>query len=319
MAAAVAAACGGGARVDSLHNAAVAPPHELALAIGSAVSVYAIADGKVTLERTVALPDVPAELAWVGAAPVVLLGGNGAPIAAMGSGVVGRIGATFEPFAPAPASAWAAPPPPDADASSSMYRHSPDVPGWDLVVTDAGDVWLGRSEWFFVPDNEGYRDWVYARLAPAPAAVTQDKPAPAAPLPLPGVTPPPSVTASLVAIAPQAPDARPLHVVRCTSGGTTVDYPPADQRAELVDVTDLTWLSSQPPRFRADVVVLGYTTVTIPTLFDGCAATGEGRATVAGPDGLSAIYDETAVIVIQHGATIATLPVVATLAAFSRT
>ncbi|MEZ4368097.1 MAG: hypothetical protein R2939_17720 [Kofleriaceae bacterium] len=70
-----------------------------------------------------------------------------------------------------------------------------DPPDYTVAVGVDGAVWLGRADWGYIEDDDGPRDWMYARLplAAGPASATSPTLAPQAPL-------------GWLAPAPQRPD-----------------------------------------------------------------------------------------------------------------
>lgn len=308
----VCAACGG-APAHLPDNAASGHDPELAVVSGPQVRVYLITPKGPQLERTVDLPSTVGTLAWVGDTPVVQLqappwSDETATSDPKRDGEIGRIGKTFEPFAVLPASAWIPNPPKDADGMISSIA---DHPAWRMIVTSTGEIWQGRSEWYFVPDAGGPTNWVFVRLAPGPPAPTTDEPAEANGYPLPTVAPPASPIAELVSTGPKEEEGtiKPENLLRCTMDGKAVELPPdGEARSGLFNVDSLAWLATDPPLFSVEEVREGYTAIVTQVFYEGCKPSDTLRTVAAGPDGVIAVYGTSELRVVAHGRVIGTVP-----------
>jgi hypothetical protein len=302
-------ACGSAAERPIARNATANHDVELAVAHGSEVRVYHVVAHGLELERTVKLPSTVSALAWVGDEPVVMLevtpyiDEEGDP---KYDGTVGRIGKTFEPFPAVDAKMWAAKAPSE---DPSMYSHEPGRYGWRMVVTDSGEVWLGRSEWYFVPDAGGWTNFVYARLEPGPVTASQTEPTGARDYDLPKLDAPAGVTAELVPGPPKEAEGTivPDNLLQCTIGGTATLLPPEDDRVELFNVDNLRWLVLDPPMFRVEEVRAGMTAVIVPVIYSGCTKTDLPGPVTAGPQGMYAI-DGPELQIVDRGRVIGKIP-----------
>ena len=276
----------------------------------------------IAVTATITVPGAIAALAWAGADPVVMLD----------TGEVGTLARTgYERFAPVPAARWKIPKPhvaTDPDMPTERFDH----PRWRLIVDDAGGVWQARCDWGWdlhgmmhhcIPDGGRCDAWVYARVSASPATITQQEPAVAfdsgAPArgepsntgPLPQITPSSAVHAELVDVPLSADEpGRSRSVVRCTQGGTTIQYPTDDDR-DMRDndgdgVTDLTWLAQTPPIFAVARRVGCLDTEWV--VFEGCTpASDYTGAIIRGPHDTVVIPTTTGLTLRWHGTLIGTL------------
>ena len=312
------AACGGAPA--PVANAKAGQDVEFAIVTAQSVRVYLVGKG-LSLERTLPLPSSVGILAWVGKRPVAMLRASqvgdertdGDP---KRDGEIGWLdGARFEPFAALPAATWAAPPPKGGEPGG-MYSHQPESPGWTMVVSDDGEVWQGRSEWWFMPDAGGFDNWVYARLAPKPTitTLTEPKRAPRE-YALVGVAAPASITATIDKqpmlpledgeTEPRAP--HPAKLLHCKAGATTVEFPlEGEDRLGVFDVDKLTWLVTDPPMFQIDEGFEGFTGYWQQSVFEGCVKSTTFTRVVAGPDGVVAMFGKDKLVVVRDGKIIGT-------------
>ena len=293
-------------------NAVIGHDPELAIVDEQHVRLYLVTPKGLQLEREVTLPSTVGSIAWVGDKPVAMMQAqpwDDAHGDASKDGQIGWIGKTFEPF-PA-VTAWVpnAPKPDDA----GMYASAADHPAWRMVVTRAGEVWQGRSEWYFVPDAGGPSNWVFARLAPPPATSTTDEPTWLSGYPLPKLAPPASPQADVVSTGPKTEDEggpiRPENLLHCTIGGTTVELPPeGDPRTDLFNVDNLEWLATDPPVFRVDEIRAGYTAIVSTVMYEGCTPSATVDSVAVGPDGVIAIYGRSELRLVRGGRVIDKAP-----------
>ena len=303
-------ACGGGGPTHTLDN--VAPGHDPELVIVRTLDarVYVASPRGLQLERDVTLPSTIGELAWVGDKPVAILRAEIYSDEASGDpsldGQVGRIGSAFEPFPAVKGWIDSAPKPDEA----SMYAHTADHPAWRMVVTNAGEVWQGRSEWSFVPDAGGPSNWVYARLFPSSPTSTLDAPKSLSEPDVPKITPPANPKADLVTTGPKDEEGtiKPENLLACTDGSATVQLPPEDARTELFNVDDLEWLASDPPIFRVDEIRAGYTAIVMPVTYEGCTPSTRFRSVAVGADGYVAVYGPDELWLVKDGRVIGKVP-----------
>jgi len=308
----VCVACGGASQ-PPVRNAAPGHDPEMAVASGAEVRVYQITPKGPVLERTVKTPSSVGSMEWVGDTPTVMMlvpswGDDMDKYDPKYDGQVGRIGKTYEPFAALPAETWASGKP---EQDGDLYTHEIDRAGWQLIVTASGEVWQGRSEWWFVPDAGGWGNWVYARRAPGPVVTSKEQPKEVTGFAMPKVAPAPGVTAEIIPGPPKTDEGTivPDQLLQCTTKGETVVLPPeGDPRVELFTVDNLTWLATDPPLFRVEEVRQGYTAIVQPVVYEGCTPTATYGGVTAGPDGISTLGNGADMLVLQNGRVIGKVP-----------
>jgi hypothetical protein len=313
---AVAAGCGARPPATVIHHAAEGPPEvELVVASGATVRFVRTSPTGLHVTRTVTLPSSASMLAWVGAEPVVMLASSmwrgDQPFDPAHAGEVGHLTSHgYEPYPEVPAARWALP----HTGEGEHFDH----PMYQGLVDDDGAVWQGRCYWGGIEDGGWCSDWVWARVAPGPLVVTHAAPVAASPLPMPRVTPPSSPRVEIVSVPapppddPEASPRPPRDILRCTEAGHTVEYPPDDHRDEFFGVSDLTWVTSSPPRFYFVETVAGYNTIDLHRVFDGCAAAPAATESTdahleAGPHDLLALVVGDRLEVSWRGRTLGTL------------
>ena len=278
------AACGG-APVATVENAVARRDVELVISHNLEARVYSVGRGLV-LERTIALPAEASGLAWVDDRPIALLRG-----AVIGDpsfdrelthdGEIGWLDSRYEPFPRLPPATWAA-------APTANAAH-PGHPDWTMIVTATREVWQGRT----LDDMAGDSRWVFARIVPEPIVTTRAIPRSRPDYAFPVIAAPPSITATID---------KPAHRLRCTTAGTTLEIAPRPDGSDDIDtpveLDNLTWIVTDPPMFE-----LGDGLV-----FAGCEQAHAYFTSVAGPDGLAAVFGLDELLVMRDGKIIGRVP-----------
>lgn len=288
------AACGcGGAPAKGGKAAGGDGPVRFLAVQGNAVRFYEATPAGIRETRSVTVPSAVALVRWVSADPAVMLAGTSYDDTTTADekreGEIGRITAKgYEPFPALPAATWTITPPEGRDHFETAE--------WSMAVSADGAIWQGRCEWGYFGDGDDCTEFVYARLHPAPVTTVREAPKSGEPAyNLPTIVPPPAVQVSLVDVKPPpsedvpAPEA--IKLLRCTQGGKTTEYPPADEGRRLGMDGDITWLSAEPPIFMVDKYEEGLDITTHTMLFEGCEPSPrfEGAHLEHGPNGVFAI------------------------------
>jgi hypothetical protein len=276
---------------------------------GSRLRFVAIADDGLVVTRTLTIPGEVETIAWVGAEPIVLLGGDGH------DGEVGAITRTgYVPFPTVPAATWRSTRP--GESSDPL-----DPPMWRLTVDATGAVWQGHCDWGHragsiawhgAGDGNWCDAWVDARISPAPLMIARVEPRPLA-YELAAIAPSTTTKLELVPLGPDGGN----EILRCTEAGTTIEYPPDNQREDFRGIRELTWLSTSPPmvQFVESMGDGNRPSHDETVIFEGCAASPDYQqaSVAAGPHELTAIFTYDKLSLRRSGKALGTLDHVAKL------
>ena len=280
-----------------------APPREVlpvvrfAISSESAVSIYETGANGLALVHTTKVDGLDYDYDLVWTAPDALYLRAGAAVSKLD-------GDALAPVALPPAKTFA--------TSHQKDEQRFDPPQQRLIATANGELWLGRCGWGYQgPEVESCQEWAYARLAPAPVITRRDAPESAPDFAHPAIAPPSSVTASIelehvIDAGPDDSAHDPQKILRCTTAVKTIAWPAPDDRegGSFGGMSDLVWLSADPPVFTANRIEYGLAdAIPVPQVFTGCAPQQyeSGIEVVYGPHDVVAIVVDGKATVRWHG------------------
>jgi hypothetical protein len=279
------------------------PPPTLAYADGSRVCLAAVLRGALGAASCVATPSPVAAMVWRKA------GHDGADLVLLlDDGRVGILsGTSFSALPLPPETTWKVPKPDPAPFSLQPGTRA------KLVVSDTGEVWLGRCAWMTVVDMPACQAWVFARLGGAPK-VQRDAPKAARSVYDRPVSGPGDVRLAVEGTR-----------VLCERGAEKSTFTAPTEEGASVSA-DVTWLSASAPWY---VVTIAYDYIEVVTyrafLLRACAAgqgeeltkwSGDQEGLVWGPRGVFAYRGDSGWIVRAEGKVAGELPPGAAFPAF---
>jgi hypothetical protein len=273
-------------------------------------------DGDVAVVRTVELP-----FRWLGTHRWF---GRDVAVVGMDEDNVTRVGTITERgFAELrfPATGW--PEPLDAKLHDAS---------WSLRSTASGELWLVRCLGYSYLEGKHCLEASYARLLPTSstpqrlARPPEDRPA----YPLEKAAPPEDLRVEMIddPLAGQPSSARystaripRKKILRCTDArGARSEYPEQEARrmGEDFELSDLVWLSRQPPIFRITQAMQCNGVCYFGVTFEGCTPSErfENAQLATGPDGAFALFTSSLLAVRRRDRELGTLRVSAEQVSF---